>query len=109
MGRPCTELGGCRVPVPSPVPESPPSLAASLSAQQSTLHTGPVVQAPSADFDKGQNSFRFPIAQSAAADWQPCQQSLFVNEAGLARKPSGWKLCPFAIHVAAFLLITARL
>jgi hypothetical protein len=83
-----------------PAPDSAPSRPASLSPQQSALHTCPVIQATSADLDIREDSVCLPVAQSAAADWQPCQQSLFVNETGLTSRPGGRKICLLAIHVA---------
>ena len=66
-----------------PMAPTPGSLAASLSAQQSALHSGPIVQAPSADFDIRQDSLCFPVTQGPPADWQSRQQLLFVNGSGL--------------------------
>jgi len=60
------------------------SLPASLSAQQSALHTCPVVQATSADLDIREDSGCLPVAQSPAADWQFGQQLPFVHESPLA-------------------------
>ena len=41
---------------------------------------------------------RAPVEQRAAADWQPCQQLLLVNEVRLTR----WRLFWFAIHGRIF-------
>ena len=77
LGRVCPEKQGipCRVMPPAP------SLAASLSSQQSALHTCPVVQASPSDLDKRQDSLCFPVAQSPAADWQFRQQLFFADKA----------------------------
>jgi len=56
----------------------------SLTAQERALHARPVIQATSADLDVGEQSFRFPIAQCATADWQLRQQLLFINETAFA-------------------------
>jgi len=48
------------------------------------MHARPVIQTAPADLDVWKESFRFPIAQRAAADGKPRQQSLFVNETRLA-------------------------
>jgi hypothetical protein len=101
------QLMPCAVMPPSS--DSPPSLPASLSPQQSTLHACPIVQATSADLDIWQHSLCLPVAQSATADWQPCQQPFLVNETGLAKRSSGRKICLLAIHVAALFLIMAKL
>jgi len=45
------------------------------------MHARPVIKAAPADLDVGKESFRFPIAQGATADWQLRQQLFFVNEA----------------------------
>jgi len=103
-GSPILPISG----VPSQ-PDSPPSRPASLSPQQSAMHTCPVVQAPSADLDVWQDSLCFPVAQSAAANWQPCQQPLLVNETNLAKRSRGRKICLLAVHVAALLLIMEQL
>ena len=75
-----------------------PSSPASLPPQQSALHTCPVVQATSSDFDMGDDSLGFPIAQCPAADWQFRQQLFFVNEVHLTRRHLFW----FAIHGRIF-------
>ena len=62
------------------------SLPTPLSAQQGALHTGPVVQATSADLDIWEDSGGLPSAQSPAADWQFRQQFLFVHEGPLATR-----------------------
>jgi hypothetical protein len=67
------------------------SLPTSLEAKKRGLHAGPLVQATSADLDVRQDSLCFPIAQIPAADWQPCQKSLFVNETLVVRRPGGRK------------------
>jgi len=65
------------------------SLPASLSAQQSALHTCPVIQATPSDLDIREDSGCLPVAQSPAADWQFCQQLLFVHESPLVTRISG--------------------
>ena len=86
-------------------------LSSPLPAQERGLHTRPVVQATSADLDIGKDSVRFPIAQSATADWQFRQQLLFVNKTALVshavfshvktgprRSADARKIIPFTIH-----------
>lgn len=92
-----------------------------LPPQERALHARPVVKAPSADFDVGQKSLRFPVAQSATADWQPRQQLLLVNEASLAwrtvpghvragRRQSGStrEIVLFTVHKSALRFIRER-
>jgi len=76
-------------------------LASPLSAKKRALHARPIIEATSADFDIREDSGCLPVAQSPAADWQPRQQSLFVNETRLTRRPSGRKIYLLAVHVFA--------
>lgn len=70
------------------------SLSSPLSPQERALHTRPIIQATSADLDVGNDSFCFPVAQSATADGQLRQQPLFVHETHL-----GWRcLIRLAAH-----------
>ncbi len=66
-----------------------------LVTKQRGLDTWPVKQdATPAQPHAGNFAGRAPVEQRAAADWQPCQQLLFVNEASFAYR----SLALFAIH-----------
>ena len=70
-------------------------LAAVLVTQQRSLDAWPVKQdAPPAQPHTGDYAGRTPVEQRAAADWQPRQQLLLVNEASFAYQ----SLALFAIH-----------
>jgi len=76
-----------------------------LVTQQRGFHARPVKQdAPPAQPNAGNFAGRAPVEQRAAADWQPCQQLLLVNEAAFARQC----LVIFTIHLNQILSEPAR-
>jgi hypothetical protein len=111
--RPKSQSASCAVirqgPIISSGMHAPAAHDGPPRCRRRSLHARPVIQATSADLDKGQHSFSFPVAQSPAAHGQPDQQLLFINETWFAPHAvfqcvqTGWrrdsqKIFLFTIH-----------